>query len=238
MYCDNGYYSKINSYLIKITDYVILPHIFELPGLFLQKIFELFGTPKLKPKSEQKQKDEKIQDMIDDIDHLFYYYAQKTIYRRVVFRGMRSFYTYLKNKGNKMVIENYISCFEGGGALPGRPGVLCEITIEPGIPYIDTWKDQEFVKFVEFPQEKEVILPRNLLATYNGENEDGHKLITLSPLYQNQFANDVVCNEMDLYKIQKSKDESFIWEEIQGGRKNNTRKNRFSKKIIKVHHVV
>lgn len=162
--------------------------------------------------------------MIDDIDHIFYKYAKKTEEERVVYRGMSSFYTYLKEPGDKMVIENYISCFEDGGGLNGPSNIMCKITIEPGIPYIDTWRDKEAKRYIEYPEEKEVLLPRNLVATYNGDYDDGvfvpMKLITLSPLYPNQFGEEVLCNEMDLYKIQKSINNSFIWEEIEGGRKN------------------
>jgi hypothetical protein len=236
IYCGNGFPS-INNYLVRLTDYLI-PTIFDIPGV--REIYSFFGFS-VPPKntSKQREKNEKIQDMIDDIDHLFYKYAEKTKKERVVYRGMASFYTYLKEPGDKMVIENYMSCFEKDGGTDGPSNIMCQITIEPGIPYIDTWRDKEAKRYIEYTREKEVLLPRNLVATYNGDYKDDvlipMKLITVSLLYPNQFGKEVLCNEMDLYKIQKSRNNSFIWEEIEGGRKKYTHnkhryKKRFSKK--------
>jgi hypothetical protein len=66
-----------------------------------------------------------------------------------------------------------------------------------------------------------------LVATYHGENEDKHKLITVSPLYSSQFTDELICNERSLYTIQKSKDDTLKWKKINtGSRKINKMKNK------------
>jgi hypothetical protein len=167
--------------------------------------------------------------MIDDIDHLFYKYAKKDETKLTVFRNMNTFYSYLKVKGDKMVVENYISCFDEGGGLGGTWDILCIITVEPGIPFIRIYDNEEFLKYLANPQEKEVILPRNLLATYNGEDENGNKLIHMSPLYPGQFSEELQCNEMSLYKIEKlTRNDIFDWTLAGGSNKKTKKSYKFS----------
>jgi hypothetical protein len=229
-YCNSGS-SSINKYLIRLTDIPSRLGLSELSEVLLNKIISILGLSKETTKKIIKPRIDNIdiQSEIDDIDHIFYKYAKKSKEPIVVYRGMSFFYTYLKHPGDKMVLENYTSCFDDGGGLPGQSKVWCKITIEPGIPYFQTYLDKEFRKFVNYPGEKEVILPRNLVATYHGEDEDDNKLITVSSLYPNQFINEQRCNEMTLYKIQKSKDDNFKWKNIDGGsRKNIKKKQRIS----------
>lgn len=241
-YC-NGDYSYINRYLIRLTDIPSRLSLNELSKVLLNKIISILGLSKettekiIKPRIDNIV----IQSEIDDIDHIFYKYAKKSKEPIVVYRGMSFFYAYLKNPGDKMVLENYTSCFDDEGGLSGQVKVWCKITIEPGVPYFQTYLDKEFRKFLNHPEEMEVILPRNLVATYHGEDEDDNKLITVSPLYPNQFINEQICNEMTLYKIQKSKDDNFEWKNIRGNlknidggsRKNIKKKQRISLRIKK-----
>jgi hypothetical protein len=139
---------------------------------------------------------------------------------------MNTFYTYLKEPGDKMVVENYMSCFDDGGGLPGPANIWCKITIEPGVPYFETYLDEEFREYLEYPGEREVLLPRNLVATYHGEDEfEKKKIITVSPLYPSQFITELICNERSLYKIQKGKDDTFHWKTIHSTRKKNKTKH-------------
>jgi hypothetical protein len=118
-----------------------------------------------------------------------------------------------------------MSCFDEGGGLIASSNILCNITIEPGVPYFETYLDKEFREYLAYPREKEVLLPRNLVATYDGEDELKKKLITLSPLYPSQFRTKLICNERSLYKIQKSKDDTFHWKTIHSTRKKNKTKH-------------
>lgn len=227
-YCANGY-SSINKYLLRLTDIPNSPSLLELPSILIKLIISSLGLSKEETKKllEPRIDNEVIQQKIDDIDHIFFKYAQKNKEPKVVFRGMGSFYTYLKQPGDKMVIENYMSCFDDSGGLSGPSNVLCKITIEPGIPFFVTYSDKEFREYLVFPEEREVLLPRNLVATYHGENEDEHKLITVSPLYSSQFTDELICNKRSLYTIQKSKDDTLKWKKIHGGSyKINKMKNR------------
>ena len=223
-YCAGGYFS-INKYLVRLTDMPNHIGMVELPAFLFQKVISLLGLSKEKTNAlvEPRKEDTVIQSYIDDIDHIFYKYAKKSKEQKVVYRGMSSFYTYLKQPGDKMVIENYISCFEEGGGLPGSPNVLCKITIEPGIPYFEIYLDKEFQPYKLAAGEGEVLLPRNLVATYHGEDEHHEKLITVSPLYPSQFRKKLVCNKRVLYKIQKSNDDTFQWKTIRGGTRKKTK---------------
>jgi hypothetical protein len=181
-YCDSGS-SHINQYLIRLTEYDPGSGIIEL----LIKLFKCIFNIKDPPKQIYKYfHDTYTQSIVDDIDHLFYMYAKTSTKKKVIFRGMNSFYPYLKKPGDKMVIENYISCFDDGGGLPGPANIWCMITVEPGVPYIEAYTNEEFRYFIEYPQEKEVLLPRNLIATYIGETESEsgniHMHISVLPL--------------------------------------------------------
>lgn len=195
IFCDGGY-SNINRYLIRLTDYHSGTGIFELPVQLLKWVFGIKDEPRLIRKYSH---DITIQSMVDDMDHLFYKYSKKSNEPKVVYRGMNEFYTYLKKPGDKMVIENYMSCFDDGGGLSGPANIWCMITIEPGIPYLETYTDKEFRYFVEFPQEMEIILPRNLIATYiedvDSENCMSYKHISVSLL--------PISGERELYSIEK-----------------------------------
>ena len=233
VYCDYGYL-EINKYLVRLT---------EIPKFGLYEYFTnlILGKKKIEP-TEQNIR---IQTMVDDIDHLFYTYSEKDTENLILYRDMITFYTYLKNPGDKMVIENYMSCFNkkdkfGGLANNKYLDIHCIITVEPGIPFIRVYKNQEFKKYLSHPDEREVILPRNLVATYKGDDKNGNKLIDISQLYPNQFSKDIGCNEMTLYKIEKSKHGIFDWT-VAGGtnkksykfsiRKRSNRKKNHSYKI-------
>lgn len=219
-YCSSGF-RPINNYLVRLTEY----EKYSLSDLVKDIVFWIKGEKKL---PEPIKENKRIQDEINDIDHLFYKYAEKSDKPFVVYRGMSKFYTYLKKPGDKMVIENFMSCFDEGGGLIGSWSVYCKITVEPGIPYIKTYTNKEFRPYLLHPEEKEVVLPRNLVATYEGENELGEKLIRVTPLYPGQFSEELVCNEMTLYKIEKGEgisDKGILeWKEINGGSRKKNKK--------------
>jgi hypothetical protein len=195
IFCDGGY-SNINRYLIRLTDYHSGIGLFELSVQLFKWVFGMKDQPRPIRKYSH---DITIQSMVDDMDHLFYKYSKKSNEPKVVYRGMNKFYTYLKKPGDKMVIENYMSCFDDGGGLPGPANIWCTITIEPGIPYLETYTDKEFRYFVLFPEEMEIILPRNLVATYiedfGYDNCMSYKHISVSLL--------PISGERELYSIEK-----------------------------------
>lgn len=230
-YCGNDYVS-INKYLVRLTD---MPNsssiIFDFP--LIKLIISSLGLSKKETKKllDPRENNDKIQRKIDDIDHIFLKYAKISKEPKVVYRQMETFYTYLKEPGDKMVVENYMSCFDNGGGMAVSSNFLCNITIKPGIPYFQTYLDEEFREYLMYPEEREVLLPRNLVATYEGEtNGDWHerkaKLITLSPLYPSQFKNELICNERTLYKIQIG-DDNLSWINVK-------QNNSISRKIKKM----
>lgn len=220
-YCTSGF-EIITNYLVRLTE---IPR-YNLSDFFSNYIYWFTDKKKLPEPIQPIQQNKQIQDSIDDIDHLFHKYAEKNNEEPfVVYRAMRTFYTYLKNPGDKMVIENYMSCFDEDGGLPGYFSIYCTITVEPGIPFIRTYDPRgEFRRYVIHPEEKEVILPRNLLATYKGVDELGNKLIHISPLYSGQFSEQLVCNEMSLYKIEQGEG-IFDWKDINGGTRKKHKKS-------------
>jgi hypothetical protein len=112
-----------------------------------------------------------------------------------------------------MVIENYISTTNGDDPdyIMNIPVPLYTIILSPNIPYIDTYK--ELYDNTTFPNEQEIILPRNLIAELvEIDNEPdlrgnfGHT-IKLTPMYPTQF--DVLkkkCSEHNVYTIEKYND--------------------------------
>jgi hypothetical protein len=195
-FCNHGY-SDINRYLIRLTNYH--PG-FEPLELILQSFKWFFGIQDPPSPIRKYKAEPEIRSMVDDMDHLFYKYAKKSKKPKVLYRGMNTFYTYLNQPGDKMVIENYMSCFDDGGGLPGPANIWCMITLEPGVPFLETYRDNDFREFVEYPGEREVILPRNLVATYIGDcvPEPGmyiHKHISLSLLQ--------ISGERELYFLDR-----------------------------------
>lgn len=195
IFCDGGY-SNINRYLIRLTYYHPGTSLLDLPVKLFKMVCGIQDPPY--PIRTYRHNID-IQNMVDDMDHLFYKYSKKSNEPKVVYRGMNKFYTYLKKPGDKMVIENYMSCFDDEGGLPGPSNIWCTITIEPGIPYLETYTDKEFRYFMEYPQEREVILPRNLVATYiedfGYENCMSYKHISVSLL--------PISGEREFYSIEK-----------------------------------
>uniref|UniRef100_A0A6C0ASN3 Uncharacterized protein n=1 Tax=viral metagenome TaxID=1070528 RepID=A0A6C0ASN3_9ZZZZ len=224
-YCSYGYV-EINHYLVRLT---------EMPKYSLHELCSRCWLGK-EEITEPIQQNERIQTMIDDIDHLFYKYSEKYETEELtVFRNMNTFYSYLKVPGDKMVVENYMSCFDEGGGLEGTWDIHCIITVEPGIPFIRTYTNEEFIADLLNPllnpEELEVILPRNLLATYMGEDEHHNKLIHMSPLYPGQFSQELECNEMSIYKIEKltriSSEGILDWKATGGNNKKTKKSYKF-----------
>jgi len=194
-FCNHGY-STINRYLIRLTNY---DHGSSALDLIIHSFKWMFGIQDPPCPIRKYKDDPEIQSMVDDMDHLFYKYSKKSKKPKVLYRGMNAFYTYLNKPGDKMVIENYMSCFDDGGGLPGPANIWCMVTIEPGVPFIET-NNKDFQDFVEYPGEREVILPRNLVATYIGDcvPEPGmyiHKHISLSLLQ--------ISGERELYSLDR-----------------------------------
>jgi hypothetical protein len=225
VYCHSGY-TEINNYLVRLTE-IPKYSLFEVWAKFWAKIS---GNKII---TEPMKENKKIQTIVDHIDYLFYTKSETQDEELILYRDMITFYTYLKKPGDKMVVENYMSCFDKDGEFGGLANrdyldIHCIITVEPGIPFIKTYENEEFIQFLSFPEEREVILPRNLLATYNGDDDDGNKRIHISKLYPNQFLKELKCNEMTLYTIEKSVNHSFVWEVAGGSNKKNKKSYKFS----------
>lgn len=134
-------------------------------------------------------------------------------------RDVNSYYPYLSNIGDKMIIENYIST---STHAKSRFGIMNSqfgnkeyiVQVSPGIPYITNLGVFEGVFY--HLSEREVILPRNLLAELveietDYFDEDGDEFeypyprhtIRLSLTYDTQFEmDDIGCKDRTLYSME------------------------------------
>ena len=212
-YAEKGY-NVANSYLIRTTEYPErrkLPEYandiadIELASLirFLSCCFN-FETRKI-TQCYQHVRNRAVERMIRDMDLAFMKIAPRCEPQGMTLRrGVWNYYPYLKKIGDKMVIENYISATKRPDTDFGNKKYI--IHVSPGIPYID--ENEIFKDVFIYPQEREVILPKNLLA----ELIDIHQVedydhpfhtIRLSLLYDGQFdLGDETCKPRNLYHIE------------------------------------
>ena len=164
---------------------------------------------------------EAMENIIKHIDLTFYRLAPKTKSENEfsLVWGINDYYPFLNKIGDQMIIENYISTTEHSEPEFGR--YCYKIVLSEGIPYIRT---RDFIERVEehlngdynfgidyYSLEKEVILPRNLLAELikidefeNCETKIKWKehTIKLSCIYPNQFdLDEPICNTSNLYDV-------------------------------------
>lgn len=106
-----------------------------------------------------------IKERIFNLDRVFNEVAQRNESSNVFYyRGMQRPFEKLENIGDKETISNFISistsfnvALRFSGVLRGTKCCLYKIILDKGIPYID------MVKTTKFVNEKEILLPRNLI---------------------------------------------------------------------------
>ena len=120
-------------------------------------------------------------------------------------RGVWEYYPYLKKIGDKMIIENYISATSHPHSEFGNKEYI--IIVPPNIPYINQNDRKIFDDVFIHSNEREVILPKNLVAELIKieEVEDyDHPIhtIKLNLLYESQFdLDEIICKPRNLYDI-------------------------------------
>jgi hypothetical protein len=142
-----------------------------------------------------------------------------------VVRGVKNRYPFLNKIGDRMIFENYISTSRHEEAQFGR--YHYNIFVSEGIPYIKTSDFERYGDFDYNGKEKEIILPRNLVAELveiegmDDENfieENAIHTIRLSCAYPNQFDLDIQeCNTFNSYNVAPI---------TTGGKRNKTQKTR------------
>jgi hypothetical protein len=213
-YTDRGY-SVANSYLIrtghynerrKIPEYAndIADIEFSTLLKFLTCCFN-FGKKRI-TQCYNHVRIKAVERMIRDIDLAFMKIAPKTNSEGMILRrGVWEYYPYLKKVGDRMIIENYISATSHEHSEFGNKEYI--IIVSPGIPYIDQRDRKIFDDVFIYSNEKEVILPKNLVAELVKieEVEDYDNpihTIKLTLLYESQFDLDgIICKERNLYDI-------------------------------------
>lgn len=161
---------------------------------------------------------EAMEKIVNHIDLAFYRMAPRTTIdnEMILMRGVNDFYPFLRQAGDKMILENYISTTEHKEPQYGR--YWYKIILSGGIPYIRVSdykylakktlnRDEEDVSIEAYDvdymgEEKEVILPRNLLAELVSIEDDVYHVIKLSRIYPNQFdLDEPICNTSNLYSV-------------------------------------
>ena len=202
---------------------------------------------------------EGMENIVKYMDLAFYKLAPRTIRENefLLSRGTNDYYPFLNEIGDKMIIENYISTTEHTESQFGR--YEYKIVLSEGIPYIKLENFGEIVNnhlggdidfgIFFYTVEKEVLLPRNLLAELikidefeNDETKIKYQLhtIKLSCIYPNQFdLDEPICITSNLYNV--SRFDKKLDVDTLGG-KNKTRKNKRKIKkifcVIKIRHEI
>lgn len=148
-----------------------------------------------------------VEKMIHDVDLAFMKIAPRTTETMFLRRGVGEYYPYLRKIGDRMVIENYISTTKHMDIQFGAKEYYVEVS--PGIPYIDYQDSKNFEDVFMHTNEREVILPKNLLAELIKIEDVDHytyprHTIRLSLLYKGQYDLDEneKCKERNLFHIQ------------------------------------
>ena len=214
-------YRKINGQLINLTNYYQDDsfNIFDfLYGeSYVEKRKEAYKKEYEKRKEEKK---EQVKNIIFLLDYCFHLFRQRDREdtELILYRTMRKKYDYLNEVGDKMVIENYTSTVADENNLYVGDNLYYDIIkykiiLSPHIPFIDT-TITEISNFIKYPDEKEIILPRNLVATLEkiepvpskyswlGYADKYEYTIRLTPLYETQFELEKnVCFKRKLYDV-------------------------------------
>ena len=203
----NRMYSNINKQLQRLSEYENKPYSFDFFNSSSNLIHKLNHKPDIvidnlnlhiknwwfntnyTRATEYIQNDE-INDYILSMDYYFQKYGTKSKTEEIYHRGMIEIYPYLIKLNDKMVLETYTSTSTEWGSFIPHVDVHYKIIVSPNIPRIDTLKDVSIKSRIYYPDEKEVILPRNLLAelTHIDDSvEPPIHTIKVTPLYENQF---------------------------------------------------
>jgi hypothetical protein len=251
-YVTNGY-PFINGYLIRLNNYREKKKIpldaKDITDIYRHRELEFYCYCWYKPECNNTcnfMSIEVMENTIKYIDLAFYKLAPKTTSEDELklVRGVSSYYPFLNEIGDEIIIENYISTTK---SEEPRYGIyMYEIIVSPGIPYIDVSKEGIYGDADFQSKEKEIVLPRNLKAQLiriryayekdqkkhdeEGEEEYDEKkgtihTIKLSLSVPNQFnLDDPICNISNLYNV--------IPYDTTGG-KNKRRKYKYKRKNIK-----
>jgi hypothetical protein len=207
-YTSEGY-AAMNEYLIRLADYKHNGYtLADILKVLFSDIGSIFGLKKI-PKIETRKQNMIIESYIYNLDYLFYKHVPRSDGKLVLYRGIGKFRPALKNIGDKMVFENYTSTTDSLDNV-SFGNVVYEIIVAKGVPYIDTTKS-EISKYIKYPEEREFLLPRNLVAELVETDIDIviHEIpkkmnrIILRPMNDEQF--DIVekkCSKHNVYKIQ------------------------------------
>jgi len=209
IYTSDGY-QNINYDLIRLSEYRNKGHSF-----FNKLIFDLdnfLSNPPLKEanysRATKYKVNEKVNEFILSIDYYFQKYGTKPEETKTYYRGMTGFYPYLQEIGDKMVLESYTSTSTESGSFQGQlVDVLYKVIVSNDIPRIDTLEDKDIESGIEYRHEKEVILPRNLIAELTHINDDKVPpvhTIEVTPLYKDQFdlKKENICKPFSVYKCE------------------------------------
>jgi hypothetical protein len=209
-YVDNGY-AAINGYLIRLNNKyrekskipLDAKTITDLVNHHSMNFFCCCCYKKECSNSKQFIPIEVMEYLVENIDLAFYKIAPRTTRdnQLSVIRGVATFYPYLKNVGDKIIIENYISSTTLSEIQYGCK--IYNIILSEGIPYIDVKDMDRYGDIDLYSREKEILLPRNLLAELISiNNADDEHTIRLSLIHPDQFNLDKTkCNESNLYSV-------------------------------------
>lgn len=221
-------YRIANGYLIRTSDYPqrrrISEHAKEIADLKAIQFSSLFSCLFDSTWSKHTQcghiRNQAVDKMVHYMDLAFIKIAPRVGRKGMTLRrNVNSYYPYLSNIGDKMIIENYISTSKYPKSLFGNidsqfGNIEYIVQVSPGIPYITNSDVFEGVFY--HLSEREVILPRNLLAELveietDYFDEDGDEFvypyprhtIRLSLTYNTQFEmNDIACKKRTLYSME------------------------------------
>jgi hypothetical protein len=141
-----------------------------------------------------------IKSKIEVLDRAFMDYAPRNENNRTLYyRGMKNKFGELNNIGDKQIVPNFMSITTNisiAKAFSSKKNKCCIylIQLDKGIPFIN------MISTTKFKDENEILLPRNLMITLTGINDDQFSkyLIQISAIDNNQFKKLNVC---EIYEI-------------------------------------
>ncbi len=196
-------YKPINSLLLRRN---LKDEIFNISEYFRFDMYEPFKDIVMmfidfyyflnKEKNIQRKNDiDKIKNVIHGLDYLFYKHASYSDGNLIVYRGVNNSYPYLENVGDKTVLENYTSTSDSAYNILSKP-VKYKIVVAKGIPYLDL-TTKELSKYTEYPDEREILLPRNLVAELIKKGSDEEEFYNCYDNYCNNSVDSVDSKEYE-----------------------------------------
>jgi len=129
---------------------------------------------------------------------------EKTYIHKVFYRGMKEKYINtnggeLENVGDTALILNYTSVSSEydaakNFAMSGSKAIIYKIYLDEGLPFIN------MVSNAVFEDEKEYLLPRNIILELISKNGNEYTVIA-KPFKKDQFAIKTGCFPLDFYDI-------------------------------------